>query len=106
MGASGKGGVVMGMFDKIRCEMPLPPDNVMSNTAFQTKDFEQPSMDQYVIMPDGTLFLEKMGNGGSRTGPAFYGGMLRFYHYAQSIKLLIEYVAHFTDGKCVKIERL
>ena len=47
----------MGMFDYIRCELPLPGNPPEWASNFQTKDMDS-WMDQYVIRANGTLLNE------------------------------------------------
>lgn len=47
----------MGMFDEVICEMPLPDG--WEHPVFQTKDFEDPYLDKYVIRADGRLIRKK-----------------------------------------------
>jgi len=56
----------MGMFDKIKCKMPLITiDEVTgarvdwSNHQYQTKDTPNQFLDQYEIREDGTLWVEE-----------------------------------------------
>ena len=88
----------MGLFDYIRCEMPLPgdPDPDM---AFQTKDFD-PMMDMYTITSAGRLVLESHG---MDFGDVNYHGMINFYRFDEDENWW-EYDAKFTDGKCVEIK--
>jgi hypothetical protein len=46
----------MGMFDNLYCKVPLPGDHPFdAGTCFQTKAFEDPFMETYVIEEDGRL---------------------------------------------------
>ena len=47
----------MGMFDYIRAEYQLP-HAAAQNLDFQTKCFDHPYMDHYLIKADGTLCIE------------------------------------------------
>jgi len=47
----------MGMFDYIRCELPLPAP-AAEGLEFQTKDTPAQWLDQYVIRADGMLWHE------------------------------------------------
>jgi hypothetical protein len=78
----------MGMFDYIRCEVPLPDG--ANPPELQIKDFDC-DMLTHVISPDGQLLLE----GGRKTD---YSGTIFFSgdgHY---------YSALFDQGKLVRIE--
>jgi hypothetical protein len=44
----------MGMFDVVKCEMPLPDDGASKVAEFQTKDFEC-LLNTITIEPDGTV---------------------------------------------------
>jgi len=120
----------MGMFDYLRCEMPLPPEPPPPDGClFQTKDVPTPQlyMEEWVILADGRL--KKAGvryeDRSDKTAPegSFerlagcmtpipdpekdqyfeHHGDIAFYHYDDKTKAWWEYVARFTDGRCVKI---
>lgn len=98
----------MGMFDDVRCEMPLPGPVKPKHLSFQTKDFDC-VLDLFTITADGTLMRS-----GGRTGDSEYAypfhGMLTFYTYEGGGRkesedgMWFEYQAKLTDGKCVGIE--
>lgn len=48
----------MGMFDYIRCKMPLP-DGFEFQGWFQTKDTDRQYMEHYEIREDGSLWIEE-----------------------------------------------
>lgn len=82
----------MGMFDDLRCEIPLPPGGWVSPYDFQTKDLDC-EFDKYVITKDRRL---------TRNGETIdFHGTLNFYKYDG--KYRHEYNAKFTDGQLVKI---
>jgi len=96
----------MGMFDTVRCELPLPGEPKPTSTAWlQTKDFHC-YLDTYTIKADGTLQ--------GPNGPMPFHGMMNFYTFdgpdLAHNGMWFEYEAKFTDGKldgieCVCIER-
>ena len=49
----------MGMFDELRCKYPLPPDGVVVDAIFQTKDLPAMYLDMYEIRADGSLWHEE-----------------------------------------------
>ncbi len=51
----------MGMFDEIRCEVPLPDGGRVADVQFQTKTFPCPCMQRYVITQAGRL-VDSLGN--------------------------------------------
>lgn len=48
----------MGMFDNIRCELPLPVLGEVPERVFQTKDTPAQYLDTYVIRADGEFVHE------------------------------------------------
>ena len=46
------------MFDYVRCEYPLPMPE-FQDRVFQTKSFDCPGMDHYLIGTDGSLSIER-----------------------------------------------
>lgn len=74
----------MGMFDDLRCEMPLPaPD--CDGVSFQTKDFEC-NLDLYTIRKDGTIWRkcfdgERGQVEGEETQENEHLGRVRFYEF-------------------------
>lgn len=118
----------MGMFDYIRCLMPLPETTLMpdGDTLFQTKDTPDQYMTVYTIDDDGRLTwrpyqievvpLEERPNpempmrgmwkrveGDKETIP--YHGDIVFYHLSKD-NFWWEYRARFTEGVCVRIDIL
>ena len=120
----------MGMFDYIKCEMPLPETDVAPRAVlFQTKDTPDQYMTIYTITADGRLswrpyVMESVPKSerpypneldGSLLGlsgcmrrvesePVFledYHGDLFFYSYDQGDWW--EYRARFTEGTCAAI---
>ena len=98
----------MGMFDDVRCDMPLPEHQ---DGEFQTKDLEC-AMSHYRITKDGRLVREKASTfyaDGLPLGDVNHHGFLSFYDWwgdDRSSDNWIEYRAKFTDGKCVGIEKV
>ena len=96
----------MGMYDYVRCKVKLPdaPDMVV----FQTKDFECPYLETYVIEDDGRLYKEPTryddGSGNDRTDLKFHG-VLNFYGLDEA-RGWHEYNAKFTDGQLVEIKQV
>ena len=120
----------MGMFDYIRCEMPLPSEPAPPAIEwFQTKDVptDQLYLEKWKITASGELV--KLGvryeDRGDKTAPlgsaarvvgcmtpvhmpdddkAFpFHGDLNFGHYDSKTGEDWEYMARFTEGKCTKI---
>lgn len=118
----------MGMFDYVRCQMPLPepPTPPLPTTFFQTKDTEQLSgqcyLENWSITADGRLIHHKpeylWEPNEENDGFEKYAGALKttsvtdvvhqfhgdfcFYHRAANDEWW-EYVARFTDGLCTSI---
>lgn len=100
----------MGMFDEVICEVPLPDG--WKHPVFQTKDFEDPYLDKYVIRADGRLIRKKPWYQCeiSEDTDMNYHGLLRFYSYEGDPNhdtpiddRWHEYEAKFTDGQLVGI---
>lgn len=97
----------MGMFDYVMVEMPLPEPAPPAGTEFQTKTFD-PLFDRYIIKPDGRLLRRRKDvlDGGWVLGPEIevpYHGDLEFYAYDRATGESWDYVARFTEGRCVRI---
>ena len=92
----------MGMYDNVRCVLPLP-DGFEGN-LFQTKSFEAPYMRGLVIAEDRRLYEEIDGE---RKLVKDYHGYINFYEFDHIIDGKgygwHEYDAKFTDGECVEI---
>lgn len=119
----------MGMYDYVRCEMPLPQTDVMPKVVlFQTKDTPDQYLTVYTITADGRLSWRPYemevvpkderpypdAPDGDIRGlmgimrrverePEFldYHGDLFFYHYHDGTWW--EYKARFTEGVCAEI---
>ena len=103
---------LMGMYDEIRCEYPLPPSGyrVLPGHTFQTKSFECMG-DQYTITADGRLIAYRKR---SWLRPAPEGeelaccGDISFYDVVDvrggAERVWIQYKARFTDGRLSGIE--
>jgi len=103
----------MGMFDYVKCDYPLPRAEDVG-AEFQTKDFDNPFMEQYIITAEGRLTKPKVRYE-DRSDPkaeglmAFCGMMtpvptgeiedLNWHGYLH----FGDYKAKFTDGKVVEI---
>jgi hypothetical protein len=111
----------MGMFDDIRCEMPLP--KVWPSQNFQTKSLDC-EMDRYTITADGRLVQhvpqydeipvhERKANflgivhthrvGGYKDKLIDHHGDIEFYDYSKSAGW-IGFTARFTEGVCARIK--
>ena len=97
----------MGLYDNVRVDAPLPGSPSLSDdeAVFQTKDFEDPCLNNYRITKDGRLMLEPW-NCQDKTPPAdqHYHGNLNFYTLTDNNKYGLEYEARFTDGKLQEIK--
>jgi hypothetical protein len=117
----------MGMFDYIRCKMPLPQEPAPPQIEwFQTKDVSDfPYMEKWTIEADGRLIHHEpeysfepnenetglMALAGSLRTKSItdrvipFHGDLQFYHYHFDDKNgeWWEYTASFTDGLCTRI---
>ena len=63
----------MGMFDKLKCEFPLPDSFSPEGVWFQTKDTPEQNLQRYILSPDGTLMAE------ATQEPLPFHGALTFY---------------------------
>lgn len=88
----------MGMFDTIKCEVPLPDPVPPEKAWLQTKDFAR-TLATYTIRADGTLWTDEYGDPTQLTE---YHGFLNFYTFENDV--WYEYKAKFTDGKLQGIE--
>jgi hypothetical protein len=86
----------MGLFDDVRCAVPLPDG--FTGRDFQTKDFEDPYMDKYVITSEGRLVRRD----GDKTTDLNFHGYLNFYDWSKEDGRH-GYNAKFTDGQLVSI---
>ena len=115
----------MGMFDFLRVQHALPSDlPPPSNAEFQTKDTDAQYLERYTITADGRLVhhavryeetpLDKLPYPdrpiiGSITRVPIgdvevsFHGDLEFCHYDCSTKARWDYIARFTEGRCVRI---
>lgn len=100
----------MGMFDEVICEVDLPDG--WKHPVFQTKDFEDPYLNKYVIRADGRLIRKKPWYQCeiSADTDTNYHGLLRFYSYEGDPNQETpiedrwhEYEAKFTDGALQEI---
>ena len=88
----------MGMFDYVRCDAPLPDGKPTPASIFQTKDFDDPNMDIFVITDDGRLICDTPRQA---TEALEFHGVLNFYGGLPGEWR--EFNAKFTDGKLVEI---
>ncbi len=86
----------MGMFDEIRCEVPLPDGAAMADVWFQTKSFPAPCLQRYVITHSGRL-LDSVGH------DLEVDGYVTFYITDGSPHSWREYRARFRDGQLLAI---
>ena len=90
----------MGMFDTIRCDMPLK----VPREDFQTKDLGC-NLSVYRITVDGRLLCERTCSSlPVQIGEVDFHGTILFYDCGDEDGSWIEYNATFTDGRCVNIE--
>jgi hypothetical protein len=82
----------MGMFDEIRCEIPLPGSG-LTDQVFQTKSFPDPCLQRYTISKDRRLIDSR----GRNVEP---DGYVSFYSASESDK---EYRAHFSEGRLLNV---
>lgn len=121
----------MGMFDYVRCEVPLPDGEPTPPDLFQTKDFDFPYMNHYTITaarrlvahrvryeevplserpnPDADGLLKWRGS--VRAVPIGdedlnWHGFLHFGHFDPITKQSRQFRAKFTDGNLVEIAQL
>lgn len=101
----------MGMFDEVECQVPLPDG--WEHPVFQTKTFDEPYLDRYIIRADGRLIRKKPWYSDQITEDTDlnYHGILNFYSYEGDPndetpieQRWHEYNAKFTDGHLVSIE--
>lgn len=110
----------MGMFDDVRCEIPLPDS--FAGVNFQTKDFAC-EMDKYTITKGGRLVrrytdpLHQIWHMHSKRKAIYaerdtdFHGWLKFYTSEGGGNTDLpykwyEYRAKFTDGNLVEIQRV
>lgn len=115
----------MGMFDYLRCRMPLPVPGA-NDLEFQTKDTWAQYMDQYEIREDGTLWhqtydTEDRSDQKAEGLDALLGcatrvnerwerdqqtGEIRFYHYFSDRGTMIDFSAYFVKGQLKHMETI
>ena len=97
----------MGLFDYVNCAAPLPDGKPTPRDKFQTKDFDCPYMEDYVITASGRLMKLKViynGLAGMSTPEDVdlnWHGFLNFYYIDK--EEWREFNAKFTDGQLVEI---
>lgn len=93
----------MGMFNYLRCDLPLPEHGV---GLWQTKDVGHLCLDYYRINADGQLLIEENGIGVEPgTHLRDYTGVIHFYALNAKMEWL-EYRAEVLRGNCVEIRRI
>ena len=93
-------GAVMGMFDEIRCDVPLPDEGPTQAVLFQTKSFPNPGLQRYLITQAGRL-LDAFGRDLEPDGYiTFYTSTLDETSTSQVWR---EYRARFSDGQLLNI---
>lgn len=99
----------MGMFDYIKCEMPLPetPEPPPAGDLFQTKDTPEQYLAIYTITADGRLEMRPYSLQDAPQDLDDFHGDINFYkigiHQGQWDGREWEYRARFTDGRCSSI---
>lgn len=88
----------MGMYDDLRCEMPLPDG--MQRMHFQTKSLDC-ELNQYVITAEGRLLVEDIYNADLQA-PVDYTGEIEFYAL-DSRRGWVEYVALVERGQVLSL---
>ena len=120
----------MGVFDYLAVEMPLPDGQADEGHVYQTKDTPVQFMENHTITKDGRLIhhtvrrystpKDKLPYPDAEPGTLLaLGGIISsepagdvdlewhgYLHFIGRAKDYKEYRAKFTDGCCVKIERL
>ncbi len=97
----------MGLFDEIRCEVPLPDGYDASDVWFQSKSFPDCGMCRYTITCAGRL-IDSLGNDLEPEG------YLNFYNNDRAADAAVtggepgwrEYRARFVGGQLQRIERV
>jgi hypothetical protein len=93
----------MGMFDEIRCEVPLPDGGRTADVQFQTKTFPCPCMQRYVITQFGRL-VDSVGNDLEPEGYiTFYSSAVESESGAPGEPAWREYRARFSAGQLLSI---
>lgn len=91
----------MGLYDEVRWDAALPEGHQPDDRLFQTKSLD-PSLDYYVVTPDGRLHL--VGNGWRdddlEHASSLNGVDVEFHGdiHLVSVKRDGEYLARFTNG--------
>ena len=99
----------MGMFDYIKCEMPLPetPEPPPDDDLFQTKDTPEQYLAIYTITADGRLTMRPDNWVEMPENIDGFEGDINFYkiglRQGQWDGREWEYHARFTNGRCASI---
>lgn len=101
----------MGLYDNLRCAMPLPIEGANERT-YQTKDTPSQFCTLYEIREDGSLWEQTYDESEIECGwePVKMTGELRFYdfHYCDHLdssadRGWIEWSAYLENGKVVRL---
>ena len=91
----------MGLFDNVRCEYPLPDGKPA--VPFQTKTFDAPYSETYVITAEGRLLQEPPwyaeDKADRKPEDTNFHGVLNFYDYNTKTEEWREFNAIFTHGQ-------
>lgn len=105
----------MGMFDYVKCELPLP---FLQNTTFQSKSIQDwPEMKLFTITKDGRLIKSEYDievDESTAPFPGFkqinhreiaiqFDGDIEFYDLDKETDEFVEYRATFRCGRCREI---
>ncbi|MGC1458073.1 MAG: hypothetical protein WA825_07325 [Steroidobacteraceae bacterium] len=93
----------MGLYDEIRCEVPLPDGGRIVDVKFQTKTFPCPGMQRYVITRAGRL-VDSLGNDLEPDGYiTFYASEVDSASACAAGHIWREYRARFSAGQVLSI---
>ena len=94
----------MGLFDRIRCNYPMPLDGANALT-YQTKDTPAQLLDNYEIRGDGTLWHQSVDyddGANSPFEPVRFTGDIRFYGRLVPSGW-VEWLAIFAEGRLTSL---
>jgi hypothetical protein len=93
----------MGLYDEIRCEVPLPDGGRIVDVQFQTKTIPCPGMQRYLITRAGRL-VDSLGNDLEPDGYiTFYTSEVDSESATAAGPIWREYRARFCAGQAVSI---
>jgi len=96
----------MGLYDEIRCEVPLPEGGAIAGVRFQTKSLPSPCLRRYAITAAGRL-VDSRGNDLAPDGYlTFYAAEAQRAPGAPGGQILREYRARFLAGRLLGIDRV